>query len=507
MRDGDAKTLSETYAYLKTLYEEGRDGIWPFVMRNLQRPLWLSKPAQRADVVIGNPPWVAFRFMSAEIMKRVKDASQKRGLWVGGVLATQQDLCALFMARSIELYLKIGGRIGFVLPYAVLNRPAYAGLRRGDFVSASLEITEAWSFDELVKPLFPVPACVVIGNRKKSGPLPAHVTRYAGVLNRRDATEAEADKVLSVRQDVWPPIPTLMGASPYRARFRQGAIIVPRRFFFVERVRAGRFGTDELAPLVQGVEGAQDKVPWNTITPPRGQVEAAFLRNVVLGSSLAPFRLLSTPIAVIPVAGPHILDAVSAASKGYVHLARWLRHTEALWNENARKDVTGKPNMTLLKQLDHMRKLTIQIPNQDLRLVYSASGTLPSAVIVEDPKFIVEHVAYWASVRNRAEGEYLCAIINSEVATRRIAEMQPKGQGGARHFDNLIWELKIPEYDRKVNLHRELAAAAVEAEGIAGTVALDEVDYFTTQRKAIRMALAASGIARRIDALVERLLA
>jgi hypothetical protein len=85
--------------------------------------------------------------------------------------------------------------------------------------------------------------------------------------------------------------------------------------------------------------------------------------------------------------------------------------------------------------------------------------------------------------------------------------MQPKGQGGARHFDNLIWELKIPEYDRKVNLHRELAAAAVEAEGIAGTVALDEVDYFTTQRKAIRMALAASGIARRIDALVERLLA
>jgi hypothetical protein len=66
--------------------------------------------------------------------------------------------------------------------------------------------------------------------------------------------------------------------------------------------------------------------------------------------------------------------------------------------------------------------------------------------------------------RSRAEGEYLCAIINSEAATKRITGMQAEGQGGARHFDNLIWELKIPEYDRKLALHRVLAAAAVEAE-------------------------------------------
>jgi len=504
---GDAKTLSETYGHLKSLYDDGRDGIWPYVMRNLQRPLWLSKPKQRADVVIGNPPWVAFRFMSAEIKAKVKAACQRRNLWVGGVLATQQDLCALFMARSVELYLKPGGKIGFVLPYAVLNRPAYAGLRTGDFSSASLDITEAWSFDEKVQPLFPVPASVLIGNRRKAGILPASVTRYAGVLNRRDATEQEADKTLVARQDVWPPITTLKGASPYRARFKNGATIFPRRFFFVERVNGGRLGHDQSAPVVQGLAGKQDKKPWSELTPPRGQVEANFLRTVLLGSSLAPFRLLNEPLAVIPVDGNQILDAADAAAKGFIYLSRWLRQTEALWNQYAMKDVTGKPNMTLRMQLDHLRKLSIQIPNKALRVVYSASGTLPSALLVENVNVFIEHAAYWVAVRSLAEGNYLCAIINSTTVQKRTMDMQPKGQGGARHFDNLIWELKIPEYDRKISLHQKLAAAAVEAEAIAGQVELNEAEYFTTQRKLIRRALTESGIAAKIDALVEKLLA
>jgi SAM-dependent methyltransferase len=52
----DAATLARTYARLRELKDKGRNGIWPFVLRNLIRPVWLSRPDQRADVVIGNPP-------------------------------------------------------------------------------------------------------------------------------------------------------------------------------------------------------------------------------------------------------------------------------------------------------------------------------------------------------------------------------------------------------------------------------------------------------------------
>ena len=52
----DANAMAETYQRLRELYRTGRNGIWPFVLRNLMRPLWLSRPEQRADVVLGNPP-------------------------------------------------------------------------------------------------------------------------------------------------------------------------------------------------------------------------------------------------------------------------------------------------------------------------------------------------------------------------------------------------------------------------------------------------------------------
>ena len=70
----DVEGLAETYAHLLALYRAGRNGIWPFVMRNLTRPLWLSRPEQQADVLVGNPPWVAFRHLSAAMQARLKDA-------------------------------------------------------------------------------------------------------------------------------------------------------------------------------------------------------------------------------------------------------------------------------------------------------------------------------------------------------------------------------------------------------------------------------------------------
>jgi len=105
-----------------------------------------------------------------------------------------------------------------------------------------------------------------------------------------------------------------------------------------------------------------------------------------------------------------------------------------------------------------------------------------------------------------AEGHYLTALLNSETARLLIAPMQPKGQGGARHFDNLIWELPIPEYDRRIELHRDLATAAATAERVAAAVALPQEAHFTRQRRAIRDALAAHGIAREIETMVARLL-
>jgi hypothetical protein len=105
------------------------------------------------------------------------------------------------------------------------------------------------------------------------------------------------------------------------------------------------------------------------------------------------------------------------------------------------------------------------------------------------------------------EACYLVAVLNSSVVLSAVEPMQPKGQGGARHFDNLMWELRIPEYDGKQKLHRDLASAAARAEAVAASVPIGPAAHVTRQRRALRDALAADGVMARIDTLVATLLA
>jgi hypothetical protein len=90
---------------------------------------------------------------------------------------------------------------------------------------------------------------------------------------------------------------------------------------------------------------------------------------VVLGESVAPFRLLDTPLAVIPVEDGRLLDSAAAAAAGFPHLAAWLRDCEAKWDRHARRGNDGRPRMTLLQQLDYMRKLTRQLTVSGPRVV------------------------------------------------------------------------------------------------------------------------------------------
>ena len=75
-------------------------------MRNLSRPLYLAAETRKADVIVGNPPWLAFRNMNEDLKKRFREMAQGERVYVGGNLATQMDLSALFFVRAIALYLE-----------------------------------------------------------------------------------------------------------------------------------------------------------------------------------------------------------------------------------------------------------------------------------------------------------------------------------------------------------------------------------------------------------------
>ena len=218
--------LGKTYLVFDKLRREGRDSIWAYVARNLSRPLAFSAGGGWATVVIGNPPWVAFRHMSADLQKRFKELAKGAGVYVGRV-PSQNDLSALFTARSASLYLRGAGRLALVLPLAALTRGQFERLRSGSFHAGAIQWDEAWTMDDGVKPLFDVPSCAVFGRRRAtSKPLPDTVRAYSGSLPLRDASEATVDRLIAagefkVTENAQKPAEALSsGGSVYREAFR-----------------------------------------------------------------------------------------------------------------------------------------------------------------------------------------------------------------------------------------------------------------------------------------------
>ncbi|MBA3519832.1 MAG: N-6 DNA methylase, partial [Rhizobiales bacterium] len=78
--------LGKTYLLFDKLRREGRDSVWAYVARNLSRPLFFSAAGGWANVVVGNPPWVAYRHMSADLQKRFKELAKGERVYVGGKL-------------------------------------------------------------------------------------------------------------------------------------------------------------------------------------------------------------------------------------------------------------------------------------------------------------------------------------------------------------------------------------------------------------------------------------
>ena len=414
---GAADTLALTYDLLSELHRNRKDHIWGFVARNLVRPVWLSQEDQKADVVIGNPPWLPYRFMSAETQERFQEECRRRGIWMGQV-AQQQDLSAYFFARSVELYLKPTGAIAFVMPYAALSRRQFHGFRSGFFgtrarrreeIFAAVRFTNAWSMSDDVQPLFPVPSCVLFAehSRGEGEGLPETVLAASGALPKRDASPLEAEQSLSWNVEPWPAQLEGRVRGGYASDFRAGAVVFPRVLFTVNRVGPGRFGANPETPIVESRRTNQEKLPWKTVASLRGNVEAQFVRPLYFGASIAPFRVLGPILSVIPwdETEGRLLDSDSARRSGFVDLGEWLAQAEQLLAEH------GTGRRTLTEQLDYYGQLSAQFPVPPLRVVYTASGTLPAAELLKDPEGVVEHKLYWHAPESESEGLYLLAVL------------------------------------------------------------------------------------------------
>jgi SAM-dependent methyltransferase len=503
----DQPDIADSFGVLCRLHDEGRDHIWSYYIRNLVRPLWLSRPENRVDVLVGNPPWLSYRHMTPELQAVFRQMSDDMGLWHGKTVAPTQDLSALFVARATQHYLTVGGSFAFVMPNAALDRGYFAGFRSGNYPDPS-ELTKvafqrSWDLRRLRPHFFPRASSVVFGQRTvdSSKTLPVETTRWTGTIPRSAHTWSEAQPYvkrelarLAVSDD------DAVDLSPYGDRFSQGANIVPRVLFLVEPQPVNPLGLGAGRRQVQSARSSYEKPPWKDVAGMKGVVEAEFVRSLLLSENVLPYRLLQYREAVLPLEGNVLLDTDHAHLDLYPGLAAWWRQAERLWEEHRTSE-----RLTLAEQINYRNKLVGQLPTGPLRLVYTASGMHVSAALVETPNLIVEHGLYWSAVSSAAEGFYLCAVLNNHELTQLVRPLMSYGKD-ERHIDKHVWQLPIPSYDPANPVHLRLSTLGrQEAERVAG-LDIDKHRNFVNLRQDIRELLAASSSAEEINQIVVELL-
>ncbi len=98
-----------------------RDSIWVYVLKNIYSPLFLGR--RKFDVVVGNPPWIAYRYIQdrvyqQEIKKLIHDYDLQSPHEKN--LNTHMELATLFFEHCRRVYLQQNGTIAFVMPRSVI---------------------------------------------------------------------------------------------------------------------------------------------------------------------------------------------------------------------------------------------------------------------------------------------------------------------------------------------------------------------------------------------------
>lgn len=548
--------LHQVYAAMRRAKLAGRDTIWKFVLQNNYQPVFMYRVF---DAIVANPPWLTYAdITSGEYQSDVRQMARHYGLMPSSKANNPHiDLAALFLAHCSKYLARDGAQLAFVLPRSFLTADQHANVRSGE--ASGFKLTEVWDLDG-VKPLFNVPSCVLMatashpeGNDARrarslpkngilgkvfSGKLPrphVHWQDAAAFITEKDTRwyfqelgNAESRKKRSAL--VQQKIQGGSGGNAYAPRFKQGATIVPRAFYFIDPQNGPISSVTDMRERVVNVrthplalEGA--KKPWNGISL-TGQMQGQYLYRTALARNVIPFALINPPLVALPLvmedlsntgggAMPgklkwRLLDSAELTGRGDVEAARWFSQCERLWDER-RSDGAKKQGMNAYKRLDFQRGLTEQPVNARWAVMYTASASDASACVLDVSssahRFLAESTCYIAFMPTEEEARFVESYLNSAYTNGLIKEFQARGLFGPRHVHKKILELPWPEFSRNSPSHRQLVAlgrqAALAVQSFLGTQQDLELDPRTLGRLRTSVRKALATLMSEIDALVK----
>ena len=303
LSEDEAAVLNRTLDEIMAMIDARRDSIWLFVLNNLYAPVMLKQ--RPFDALIGNPPWIVMRsienseyqeFLKSQVMAyQLLEKSQVK-------LYTHMEMSTLFFCKSADLYLREGGRIAFLMPISVITG-AFHHANFNKFALPPLKLESVSSFRK-VPGIFSLPPCILVAKKGETTVFPVPLVEWEGSLvgQRRNSLLSEVEPLIKSSVGEYRPAPPPEVKSVYFDRFREGASLVPRNFWYVEPSTTGPLGVETERPLLRTSRDVVRvaKRPWKSLLI-KGRVEARFLYASYLGKDLIPFGTLSPRPVVLPL--------------------------------------------------------------------------------------------------------------------------------------------------------------------------------------------------------------
>lgn len=461
----------ENYQTLIELIDIERDSIWTYIIKNGYKPISIKNI--KVDIIVGNPPWITMQKMKNERYQNfLKKETEHYNLLDAD--ETKQfahlELASLFFCIVVDLYLREGGKIGFVLPKSVLVASHHVNFRKFSKPNVTLEkIIDV----ENVTPLFKVPSCVLLASKIGTTSYPVPMINVSGKLNFKNIDLENAKKTLKITKTSFEPAVLSCKRSQYYDAFYEGATIVPRNFYFVSLVKDSFLGINPQAPMIKSDENNVTKKPWDKVILD-GQVESNFLFGTLLGDDIIPFGNKGFRLVVLPILPNEdkskIISTYSELQqKSFMYASSYFENAEIKWLKHA-TDKSKK--MSIYQRLNYQRGITNQKIKGVFKVLYVASSTYLASCVVNTKQetkidknginvnlngFVAESKTYYFETNNEDEAYYLSSILNSKSVDLIIKPLQTRGLWGERDIHKRPLLLPIPLFSNSNPNHKKLA--------------------------------------------------
>jgi len=427
------------------------DSLFPELM-TLSLKFDIKQINHSFDLIIGNPPWLTYKDLHEKSYQyKVRELAEKILIKPPSQYTTHIELASVFFYAVPLKYLKIGGKIFFVITKSVLNGDhcyRFRSFRIFDQI-------EIWDFPEKyffnvnhiclkatyigkdnsipIQAKFPIPVKIYDKNIK----LKKKVMYNSLKLENDGARIILPEEDLSNFKE--------LSESIYKNFFYQGATLVPRSLlFFKIDDKLENFYLISPDLDVNSRSKAQWKYTFN-----QTEIEKVFRYKTFLNMDLIPFCIKSFRNVFLPIDKNFQYNELYL--KKYPKSLKFYKEIDDYYIKN--KKSTSDIN-TLFSNVNYWNKLTKQVDNKVNIVIYNASGSnLKSAVIINrKKKLIIGSENYYFSTDSLYEAYFLSAIFNAPILSKAIKVIK-----SSRHIHKRPFSFPIPKYDDENSLHRALA--------------------------------------------------